>query len=377
MGRLGGTMADEDVALGQVARLDAIEEVLDVVHVDFGFRLDDHGLGVAAERVEFVAAAIDPETSLGAAELLGGAGDAEHEGSFKGGSELGGVFEQDVDGVGRGATVFEVVNATGSLGGNGDVLAHEHVDDVEPVSEEVGDLAAAEIEGGAPVPILLGVPVAPFERAEEVGPSEVGGFGLESGGRLAQVIAIAVPPGAAEGDFAEFAGVYVFRLGLEVVLAGALLHADLADEIVGARRLDDHGPFFGFQGKGLLDVDILAGIEGVDGDGAMPVVGNADEGDIDFLDLEQLAVVVKGAGVGGGRVALGTVEVIAPDIAEGDDIDIAGFDKIAHVVAAAIAGADQAELQAFIGAKDAAVRSRRDGGAEEAPAVGGGTFIRW
>src|ERR1019366_5009492 len=130
-------------------------------------------------------------------------------------------------------------------------------------------------------------------------------------GSLAQMVAVAVPPSAAEGDLAQFAGVYVFRLGLEVVLAGALLHTDLADAVVGARRLYDQRPLLGLEGKGLLDIDVLAGVEGVDGDGDVPVVGNADEDDVQFFDLEQLAVVGEGAGVGCplaglGAVALGT-----------------------------------------------------------------------
>ena len=49
----------------------------------------------------------------------------------------------------------------------------EHVHHVDPVREQVGHLAAAEIQIRAPVPILLRIPVAPLQRAQEVRPVQV------------------------------------------------------------------------------------------------------------------------------------------------------------------------------------------------------------
>ncbi len=165
------------------------------------------------------------------------------------------------------------------------------MDDVDPVREQVGDLPAAEIEIGAEIPVLLRIVVAPLHRAQEARPVEVGGLGGHARGRFPQVGAVAVPPGARQRDLAELSGLEVLVLGLQVVLAGALLHAHLADAVVDARRLDDRRPFLDLQRQRLLDVDVLAGIQRVDGDAGVPVVGRGDQDRVDLLQLEQLAVV--------------------------------------------------------------------------------------
>jgi hypothetical protein len=68
-----------------------------------------------------------------------------------------------------------------------------------------------------------------------------------------------VPPGADERDLAEGAGVEIPGLGLDVVGAGALLEADLADAVVDAGGFNDDGPLFDAQGEGRFRVDVLAG----------------------------------------------------------------------------------------------------------------------
>jgi len=69
-----------------------------------------------------------------------------------------------------------VVDAAGRGRGNGNVVAHEHVDDVDPVGEEIGDLPAAEVEIRAPVVELLRIVVTPFQWTEEARPVEIGGL---------------------------------------------------------------------------------------------------------------------------------------------------------------------------------------------------------
>src|ERR1017187_9485443 len=78
---LSGAMPHQHVAVRQAPRLHTVEEVLDVVQVNRRLRLYHYRLDVAAQRVELVAAAIDPQAALGAAELLGRASDAGHKGS--------------------------------------------------------------------------------------------------------------------------------------------------------------------------------------------------------------------------------------------------------------------------------------------------------
>ena len=75
---------------------------------------------------------------------------------------------------------------------------------------------------------------------------------------------------------------------------------------------------------------------------------------VDFLVIEQRAVVAERARVG--RVLFGLVDLRAPDIAQRGHLHRAGLYEIAHVVAAALAAADQAELHPLVGAVDARVR---------------------
>ena len=67
---------------------------------------------------------------------------------------------------------------------------------------------------------------------------------------------------------------------------------------------------------------------------------------------------------------LAASRLCAEDIAERDDIDLRAFDEIAHVVAAAFAAADEAELDALIGAVHPGIRKRGGSAraAQECPA---------
>jgi hypothetical protein len=53
---------------------------------------------------------------------------------------------------------------------------------------------------------------------------------------------------------------------------------------------------------------------------------------------------------------LRALSICAPQMSHSADHHRAGLDEIAHVVAAALAAADQAELDAVVGAVDARVR---------------------
>ena len=71
-------VTDENIPVRQLARLDALQEVLNMVEVEVGLRLDYGRLCAPPQGIEFVAAAIDPQPALGSAELLGRTGDAGH-----------------------------------------------------------------------------------------------------------------------------------------------------------------------------------------------------------------------------------------------------------------------------------------------------------
>ena len=177
-----------------------------------------------------------------------------------------------------------------------------------------------------------------------------------------------MPPGARQRDFAQLAGVHVELFGLQVVLAGTLLHAHLADAVVEARGLDDGGAFFDFQRQRFFHVHVFARVESVDGDGRVPVVGNGDQHRIHVLQSQQLAVVGEAPGVG--RVLFGAVDLRAVNVAQGHDIGVARLNELPHVAAAAFAAADQAELHPVVGAENSGIGKRRGGGdaTEEGPA---------
>ena len=235
------------------------------------------------------------------------------------------------------------------------------------MGEEIGHLATAEIQVGAPVPILLRIPIAPLQRSQEMRPIQVRRALFEAIRRLAQVVVVAVPPGACQRDLAQLAGIHVHLLGFQVVLAGALLHAHLADAAVDARGLDDGRPFLHLEGQRLFHVHVLARVERIDGNGGMPVVRHADQHGVQLLHLEQFAMVAEGLGFR--RDPLCGIDLGAVDIADGRDIHGSGLDELAHVAAAALAATDEAELHALVGAVDTGVGKCSGGShaAEECP----------
>ncbi len=132
-----------------------------------------------------------------------------------------------------------------------------------------------------------------------------------------------MPPGPHQRDLAELATADVFIADLHVVRAGALLHSDLTDAVVYPRGLDDARPFVDGERERLLDVNVAAGIQGIDGAGGVPVVGRPDEHCVDFLLLEQRPVVGVGLRLRGHLLQM--LEVVAEDIAEGDNFRLAGL----------------------------------------------------
>ena len=92
-----------------------------------------------------------------------------------------------------------------------------------------------------------------------------------------------MPPRSGERDLAELVGIEVFLLRLQVVLAGTLLHTDLADTIVHSRGLDDRRSFFDGERQRLLDINVFPGIQRIHGRLRMPVIGRRNQNYIDGL----------------------------------------------------------------------------------------------
>src|SRR5262249_32063295 len=108
---------------------------------------------------------------------------------------------------------------------------------------------------------------------------------------LADAAARLVAEAAGQRDLAELA------LAEEVdgrARAGhaAALGTGLADAVVLAGRLDDAPALADVMADRLLDVDVLAGLDGPDGHQRVPVVGRGDADDVDAIVVEQLAEVL-------------------------------------------------------------------------------------
>ena len=73
-----------------------------------------------------------------------------------------------------------------------------------------------------------------------------------------------------------------------------------------------------------------------------------------------------------GACWLDLVDLLGVDVADRDDVDFGVLLKLGHVVAAALADADGAELDPVVGSEDAFIGERGEGGCatEEIAAIG-------
>src|ERR1700722_3157056 len=354
-GGLCGAVAYVNIGVGQLARAAALQEILHVLRGDVAREALDDRLGALLRGMELVAVAVDEEAPALSEEPDAILGAVRNRQRNEADSEGAGVFVERADGIGRGPAVLEiVVNTAGGHGGERRVLAHKHVGDVYPVGTEIGELAAAEIEEGAEVEILGRIPVAVFHGTEEARPVQVGGLLRGFGGQAFG--GAAIPNALDVRDLAEHARLDESFAGFQIDRAGALLHADLADTIVYARGAYDVRPFLAQTGQGLLDVDVFTGVQSVYGDGFVPMVGGGDEDGIEIFRFNQTAMV--GEAPGAWRIGESLLHAIAEDIADGPQVDLVGLLKDGGDVAAALAGSDEPELHALVGAQDTAVRER-------------------
>ena len=79
---------------------------------------------------------------------------------------------------------------------------------------------------------------------------------------------------------------------VDELLGRALLAADLQDAVVLAHSLDQLFSFIDGERHRLLEVDVLAGLAGGDGDAGMPVVGSGDYHCVDVLPCQKVLVIL-------------------------------------------------------------------------------------
>ena len=154
--------------------------------------------------------------------------------------------------------------------------------------------------------------------------------------------------GAHGGDGAEVAGADQLDHA-PVILGGVDLRADLADGVVLLDGVADGEALRQVQRHRLLQVDVLAGFAGGDGDERVPVRRRGDDDGIQIGLLQHLAeVAVAFAGIL--ELLHHGIAAGLPGIAGGGDDDIGLFGAGAEVGAAHAAAADEADVDAAVGA---------------------------
>ena len=162
---------------------------------------------------------------------------------------------------------------------------------------------------------------------------------------------------------------------------GALLAADLEDAAGGLDSIG-HGAAFGDgERSGLLQVDVFAGANGIDGDERVPVVGRADEDGVDVFVCKQVVIVGVACDAIVGLAELGGVgfvdelfaifDTIGVEVANGDDAGIVYGEDVGHVMDARDAPhADGADVDLLAG-RVLAEKARRNNGREAGDGGGG------
>src|SRR5205823_8912247 len=114
----------------------------------------------------------------------------------------------------------------------------------------------------------------------------------------------------------------------------AALDTALNDALVAARRLDHAAALGDAKRQRLLDVDVLAGLAGVDGHQGVPVIGSADDDGVEVAAFEKLAVVAESLRIAANLLG-GEVDIRLIDIADGDNIGVLVLQEgVEHLVAA-------------------------------------------
>ena len=137
----------------------------------------------------------------------------------------------------------------------------------------------------------------------------------------------------------------------------------LEDPLVVAHCFDHRQSILRIVDHGLFDVEILAGLAGIDGDWRVPVVRRGDDHRVDVVVPKHLAVIRIFLRIAAGEFGR-SVPADIIDVAHGRNIDVRRFLYLADQVAAAAAGADHSDTWPVIGSQYAVIRGRRcQGGA--------------
>ena len=247
------------------------------------------------------------------------------------------------------------------------------MDHVDPVGQQVGQHTPAEVLEVPPALEALGVEGLIAGRTQPPFPVEPGHVDL--GGRL-QALEL-IPVRLDERHLAELARIHDL-LAEDPVVPAPLLGAGLHHLLRGLDGRDHGRALVDGVRDGLLDVDVLAGGDGLERHRLVPVIGSADEDRVYVLVVEHAAVVGDLR-----RLAPGDLHRLQHpglvDVGDRDHLLARQRPELLHEVARAAAGADHADADAVVRAEGG--RRRRvppgqeggggtDGGSQEAAPPG-------
>ena len=166
-------------------------------------------------------------------------------------------------------------------------------------------------------------------------------------------------------QLAEIARLHQFA-GLLIMRSGALLGAHLHDALVAARGVGHPAAFFHEQGERLFDVDIFARRAGHDGEQCVPVVGRTHHHGLNIFIVQQFSKIAIGFGAGSTRREA-LFQARLADFAHGGQVGVFLIFEIVDMLAADQAVADEAHLDAIVGAQQPRIGRRRDRPQEHTP----------
>ncbi len=280
--------------------------------------------------------------------------------------------QQDIGGV---AAVFPEAQAAGGHGVGGAGRAGDEVSAAEEVNEEVACDSAAVGLPFAPLEEVLGVPWNFGGGAEETRPVAGFGAGVERDGVVPGADGgVAVPVGGDHVEFADGSGRQEF-FGLGVDDGADALAADLKNAVGGTGGGDDLGAVGVDVDHGLFEVDVFAGVHGVDGGLLVPVVGCGDDDGVDVFAGEDLFVVAGGEEIVAPEL-FGAGEAAVVAVGYSYEFDSGDAERGGGVALALDACADEGELDVVVGrclggCEGLEVRgcSREGGGLEKRAAI--------
>jgi hypothetical protein len=132
------------------------------------------------------------------------------------------------------------------------------------------------------------------------------------------------------------------------VAAGALLDADLHNPMIASRCFDHEPPFADAIGNRLFNVNIFAGITGIDSHQRMPMIRRRDDYSLKILPLQYLPVVPIDLSLISSQLAR-AFGIRSENIADSQDGHLRIALEVDKVHLSHTAAADEAHTDAFVG----------------------------